>query len=69
MKPGSKVLFYHSTSKKTLSDKRKSCVNRFKIQLMKSESGIEVEIKPSTRFENSMTLDEIKREKFLKNVA
>ena len=67
MKTGDKVLFYHSVSEKAVVGLAE--VSREEFPDPTDEKWIAVEIKPVEKFTKAVTLDEIKAEKALENVA
>ena len=67
MKRGDKVLFYHSVSEKAVVGLAE--ISREEFPDPSDEKWIAVEIKPVEKFVKSITLDEIKSEKLLENIA
>jgi len=69
MRVGDPVLFYHSVSEKAVVGA--AVISREAFQDSTDETGkwIAVEIKSLSKFENPITLDKIKREKKLENIA
>ncbi len=67
MKRGDKVLFYHSISEKAVVGLAE--VSREEFPDPTDEKWIAVEIKPIEKFVKSVTLDKIKSEKSLENIA
>ena len=67
MKPEDKVLFYHSVSEKAVVGLAKVSKENFPDPT--DEKWIAVEIKPIEKFEKAVTLDEIKLENGLENIA
>jgi predicted RNA-binding protein with PUA-like domain len=69
MKTGDRVLFYHSVSDKAAVGLAE--VSREAFQDATDETGnwVAVEIKPIEKFSKAVTLDEIKAEKTLENIA
>ncbi len=67
MKIGDKVLFYHSVSEKAVVGLAE--VSREEFADPTDEKWIAVEIKPLEKFAKFVTLDEIKSEKELENIA
>jgi predicted RNA-binding protein with PUA-like domain len=67
MKTGDKVLFYHSVSDKAIVGAAE--VAREEFPDPTDEKWIAVEIKPIEKFARAVTLDEIKAEKSLENIA
>lgn len=67
MKTGDKVLFYHSVSEKAVVGLAE--VAREEFPDPTDEKWIAVEIKPVEKFAKAVTLDEIKAEKSLENIA
>jgi predicted RNA-binding protein with PUA-like domain len=67
MKTGDKVLFYHSVSEKSVVGLAE--VAREEFPDPTDEKWIAVEIKPLEKFSKTVTLDEIKAEKSLENIA
>jgi len=67
MKNGDKVLFYHSVSEKAVVGLAE--VSREEFADPTDEKWIAVEIKPIEKFAKFVTLDEIKSEKELENIA
>lgn len=67
MKTGDKVLFYHSVSDKAIVGAAE--VSREEFPDPTDEKWIAVEIKPIGKFPKAVTLDEIKAEKTLENIA
>lgn len=67
MKTGDKVLFYHSVSDKAIVGAAE--VSREEFPDPTDEKWIAVEIKPLGKFSKAVTLDEIKAEKTLENIA
>jgi predicted RNA-binding protein with PUA-like domain len=67
MKTGDKVLFYHSVSEKSVVGIAE--VSREEFIDPTDEKWIAVEIKPIEKFSKAVTLDEIKAEKSLENLA
>lgn len=67
MKRGDKVLFYHSVSEKAVVGVAE--VSRARFPDPADEKWIAVEIKPVEKFANAVSLDEIKAEKSLENIA
>lgn len=67
MRTGDKVLFYHSVSEKAVVGIAE--VSREEFADPTDEKWIAVEIKPLEKFAESVTLDQIKAEKSLENIA
>jgi len=67
MKIGDKILFYHSVSEKAVVGLAE--VSREEFADPTDEKWIAVEIKPIEKFAKFVTLDEIKSEKELENIA
>jgi predicted RNA-binding protein with PUA-like domain len=67
MRAGDKVLFYHSVSDKAVVGAAE--VSREEFPDPTDEKWIAVEIKPVEKFPKAVTLDEIKAEKSLENIA
>jgi predicted RNA-binding protein with PUA-like domain len=67
MKTGDKVLFYHSVSEKAVVGAAE--VAREEFPDPTDEKWIAVEIKPLEKFAKAVTLDQIKAEKTLENIA
>ena len=67
MKIGDKVLFYHSVSEKSVVGTAE--VSREEFPDPADEKWIAVEIRPLEKFQKAVTLDEIKAEKSLENIA
>lgn len=67
MKTGDKVLFYHTVSDKAIVGAAE--VSREEFPDPTDEKWIAVEIKPIEKFAKAVTLDEIKAEKSLENIA
>ena len=67
MKRGDKVLFYHSGSEKAVVGAAEVLRENFPDPA--DEKWIAVEIKPVEKFKKAVTLDEIKAEKSLENIA
>lgn len=67
MKRGDKVLYYHSGSEKSVVGLAK--VERESFPDPSDEKWIAVEIKPVEKFSKAVTLDKIKSEKSLENIA
>ena len=67
MKTGDKVLFYHSVSEKSVVGVAE--VERENFPDPSDENWLVVEIKPSEKFANPVTLSQIKAEKSLENIA
>ena len=67
MRTGDKVLFYHSVSEKAVIGLAE--VSRDQFPDPTDEKWIAVEIKPIEKFANAVTLDDIKNEKSLDNIA
>ena len=67
MKRGDKVLFYHSGSEKAVVGLAE--VSRESFPDPTDEKWIAVELKPLEKFKKPVTLDEIKAEKSLENIA
>lgn len=67
MKMGDKVLFYHSVSEKAVVGLAE--VSREEFTDPTDEKWIAVEIKPVEKFENTVSLEQIKKEKTLENIA
>ncbi|HEX8736052.1 MAG TPA: EVE domain-containing protein [Pyrinomonadaceae bacterium] len=67
MRAGDKVLFYHSVSDKAIVGAAE--VTREAFPDPTDEKWIAVEIKPIEKFSKAVTLDEIKAEKSLENIA
>ncbi|HLM01058.1 MAG TPA: EVE domain-containing protein [Pyrinomonadaceae bacterium] len=67
MKTGDKVLFYHSVSDKAVVGAAR--VTREEFPDPTDEKWIAVEIEPVDKFAKPVTLDEIKAEKSLENIA
>jgi predicted RNA-binding protein with PUA-like domain len=67
MKTGDIVLFYHSVSDKAIIGSAK--VSREEFPDPTDEKWIAVELKPVEKFAKAVTLDQIKAEKSLENIA
>ena len=67
MRTGDRVLFYHSVSEKAIVGTAE--VSREEFPDPTDEKWIAVEIKPLKKFAKSVTLDEIKAENSLTNIA
>jgi predicted RNA-binding protein with PUA-like domain len=67
MKTGDKILFYHTVSDKAVVGLAE--VSREEFADPTDEKWIAVEIKPLEKFSKAVTLDEIKAEKSLENIA
>ena len=67
MRTGDKVLFYHSVSEKAVIGLAE--VSREQFPDPTDEKWIAVEIKPIEKFASAVTLDDIKNEKSLDNIA
>ncbi|MDQ3798998.1 MAG: EVE domain-containing protein [Acidobacteriota bacterium] len=67
MRAGDKVLFYHSVSDKAVVGAAE--VSREEFPDPTDEKWVAVEIKPVEKFPKAVTLDEIKAEKSLENIA
>ncbi len=67
MRAGDKVLFYHSVSQKAVVGAAE--VSREEFPDPMDEKWIAVEIKPSEKFAKPVTLEDIKAEKSLENIA
>lgn len=67
MKPGDRVLFYHSGAEKAVVGAAQ--VARENFPDPSDEKWLAVEIKPVEKFEKPVTLQEIKAEKSLENIA
>jgi len=67
MKTGDKVLFYHSVSEKSVVGIAE--VSKENFPDPSDEKWLVVEIKPSEKFANPVTLEQIKAEKTLENIA
>lgn len=67
MKRGDKVLFYHSTSEKAAVGSAEVSKENFPDPT--NDKWIAVEIKPIKKFSKPVSLDEIKNEKKLKDIA
>ena len=67
MKTGDQVLFYHSVSEKSVVGLAQ--VERENFPDPNDEKWLAVEIKPVEKFSKPVTLDEIKSEKTLENIA
>lgn len=67
MRVGDKVLFYHSGAEKAIAGLAE--VSKENFPDATDEKWIAVEIKPIGKLANSVTLDEIKAEKSLENIA
>lgn len=67
MKRGDKILFYHSVSEKSVVGLVEVSKENFPDPT--DEKWIAVEIEPVEKFEKPVTLDEIKAEKSLENIA
>ncbi len=69
MRVGDRVLFYHSVSEKSVVGTAE--VSREAFQDVTDDSGkwIAVEIKPVKKFAKALTLDEIKADETLRNIA
>jgi predicted RNA-binding protein with PUA-like domain len=67
MKKGDKVLFYHSGSEKAVVGLAEVLKENFPDPT--DEKWFAVEIKPINKFSKTVTLDEIKAEKSLENIA
>lgn len=69
MRVGDRVLFYHSVSEKSVVGTAE--VSREAFQDVTDDSGkwIAVEIKPVKKFAKALTLDEIKADENLRNIA
>jgi Uncharacterized conserved protein len=67
MRTGDKVLFYHSVSEKSVVGLAE--VSREEFPDPTDEKWVAVEIKPLEKFSKPVTLDEIRAEKSLENIA
>ena len=67
MRVGDKVLFYHSVSEKSVVGAAE--VSREEFPDPTGDKWIAVEIKPVEKFANPISLDQIKAEKALENIA
>lgn len=67
MKTGDKVLFYHSVSEKSVVGLAE--VSREEFPDPTDEKWIAVEIKPLEKFTKVVSLEQIKAEKYLENIA
>ncbi len=67
MKAGDQVLFYHSVSEKAVVGLAE--ISRENFPDPNDEKWLAVEIKPVEKFKKAVTLDEIKNEKTLENIA
>ncbi len=67
MKSGDKVLFYHSVSEKSVVGMAQ--VSREEFPDPTDEKWIAVEIKPLEKFAKAVSLEQIKNEKSLENIA
>ncbi len=67
MKTGDQVLFYHSVSEKSVAGLAEVSKENFPDPA--DEKWLAVEIEPIEKFKKSVTLDEIKAEKTLENIA
>ena len=67
MKKGDKVLFYHSVLEKSVVGIAE--VSKENFPDPSDENWLVVEIKPSEKFANPVTLEQIKAEKTLENIA
>lgn len=67
MKKGDQVLFYHSVSEKSVVGIAQVSKENFPDSM--DENWLAVEIKPVEKFANPVTLDQIKSEKSLENIA
>lgn len=69
MKRGDKILFYHSISEKAIRGVAEVTREAFQDSTDETGKWIAVEIKPLEKFEKSVTLDEIKTNENLQNIA
>jgi predicted RNA-binding protein with PUA-like domain len=69
MKRGDKILFYHSVSEKSVVGVAEVSREAFQDSTDQTGKWIAVEIKPLEKFEKSVTLDEIKTDENLQNIA
>jgi predicted RNA-binding protein with PUA-like domain len=69
MKIGDKVLFYHSVSEKAVVGVAEVSKEAFQDSTDDTGKWIAVEIVPLEKFEKSVTLDEIKTNENLQNIA
>lgn len=69
MKQGDKVLFYHSISEKAIVGVAESSKEAFQDSTDETGKWIAVEIKPIEKLEKSVTLDQIKADENLQNIA
>jgi predicted RNA-binding protein with PUA-like domain len=69
MKTGDKVLFYHSVSDKAVVGLAEISKEAFQDATDETGKWIAVEIKPVEKFAKAVTLDAIKAEKSLENIA
>ncbi len=67
MKAGDQILFYHSVSEKAVVGLAE--ISRENFPDPNDEKWLAVEIKPVEKFKKPVTLDEIKNEKTLENIA
>lgn len=67
MKTGDNVLFYHSVSEKSVVGIAEVSMENFPDP--SDENWLVVEIKPAEKFANPVTLEQIKAEKTLENIA
>lgn len=67
MKTGDQVLFYHSVSEKAVVGLAEISKENFPDP--SDENWLSVEIKPVEKFKKAVTLDQIKNEKSLENIA
>ncbi|CAN5847515.1 EVE domain-containing protein [soil metagenome] len=67
MKTGDQVLFYHSVSEKAVVGLAEISKENFPDPV--DEKWLAVELKPVEKFKKAVTLDEIKSEKTLENIA
>ncbi|MGI9056427.1 MAG: EVE domain-containing protein [Pyrinomonadaceae bacterium] len=67
MKTGDQVLFYHSVSEKAVVGLAEVSKENFPDPV--DEKWLAVELKPIEKFKKAVTLDEIKSEKTLENIA
>lgn len=69
MKRGDKILFYHSVSEKSVVGVAEVSREAFQDSTDQTGKWIAVQIKPLEKFEKSVTLDEIKTDENLQNIA
>ena len=69
MKPGDKILFYHSISEKAIVGVAEVSKEAFQDSTDETGKWIAVEIKPVEKFEKIVTLDQIKTNESLQNIA